>query len=61
MTNTINELGQPVGFSVKNFVGPTRPNFDRLAGNSVRVEPISMDDLFLKTCLNIFTFVSLSD
>lgn len=45
MTNTINELGQPVGFSVKNFVAPTRPNFDRLAGNSVRVEPISMDDL----------------
>ena len=45
MTNTINELGQPVGFAVKNFVAPTRPNFDRLARNSVRVEPISMDDL----------------
>ena len=45
MTNTINELGQPVGFAIKNFVAPTRPNFDRLSGNSVRVEPIAMDDL----------------
>ena len=44
-TNTINELGQPIGFSVENFVPPTRPNFDCLAGNAVRMEPISIEDL----------------
>ncbi len=42
MTNTINELGQPVGFAVENFIAPPRPNFHFLTGHYVRVEPISM-------------------
>jgi RimJ/RimL family protein N-acetyltransferase len=42
MTNTINELGQPVGFAVENFIAPLRPNFHFLTGHYVRVEPISM-------------------
>lgn len=42
MTNSINELGQPVGLAIKNFIAPTRPDFTLLSGNFVHVEPISM-------------------
>ncbi len=42
MTNTINELGQPVGFTVEKFIEPPRPNFNLLFGNSVHVEPFAM-------------------
>lgn len=42
MTNTINELGQPVGFAVENFIAPSRPNINFLTGNYARVEPISI-------------------
>jgi RimJ/RimL family protein N-acetyltransferase len=36
-------LGQPVGFAIENFIVPPRPNFNCLRGNSVRVEPISLN------------------
>lgn len=45
MTNTVNEFGQPIGFPVKDFMAPHRPNFDFLLGNYVRVEPISIKNL----------------
>lgn len=45
MTHHVNELGQPIGFPVENFIAPARPSFNRLLGNFVRVEPISMDHL----------------
>ncbi len=40
-----NELGQPIGFAIENFVVPPRPNFKELKGNFVRVEQISMKHL----------------
>ena len=45
MTHHVNELGQPIGFSVKNFIAPARPSFNRLLENFARVEPISRDHL----------------
>ena len=49
MTNTINELGQPVGFDVKNFIAPIRPDFTMHVGNFVRIEPISMVHVLVVT------------
>lgn len=43
MTNSMNEIGQPIGFAIDNFVVPPRPNFTALSGNFARVEPISME------------------
>jgi len=45
MTHHVNELGQPISFAVKSFIVPIRPSFNRLLGNFIRVEPISMDHL----------------
>lgn len=42
MTNTINELGQPIGFAVEKFTVPPRPNFNLLLGSSVCVGPIAL-------------------
>ena len=45
MKNSKNELGQPIGFAIKNFIVPSHPNFKELKGNFVRVEQISMKHL----------------
>jgi RimJ/RimL family protein N-acetyltransferase len=45
MKNSRNPHGQPIGFAIENFVMPPRPNFDRLTGNFVSVEPISSMDI----------------
>lgn len=41
MKSTLNEFGQPIGFSVENFVVPPRPDFPILVGNFAHAEPIS--------------------
>ena len=50
MTNTINELDQPIGFAVANWTAPLRPPREVLIGRYCRVEPISVEqhalDLF---------------
>jgi RimJ/RimL family protein N-acetyltransferase len=43
MTNTFNELGQPIGFPVPNWQPPARPPRQPLLGRYCRVEPLSVE------------------
>lgn len=43
-TNT-NELGQSIGYSVVDYASPPLPDFAKLEGSAVFVEPISLEHL----------------
>ena len=43
MTQTVNELGQPIGFPVANWKAVARPPRQPMSGRYCRVEPISVE------------------
>jgi RimJ/RimL family protein N-acetyltransferase len=45
MKTTTNELGQKIGYSVKDYTPSSFPNFDKLEGASVIIEPIAESHL----------------
>lgn len=45
MKTTTNELGQQIGYPVKDYISPPFPNFDKLEGNAVVVEPLAESHL----------------
>lgn len=45
MKTTTNELGQQIGYSVKDYIPPSAPNFAKLEGAAVVIEPIEESHL----------------
>ena len=43
MSQTVNDLGQPIGFPVNQWQAPIRPPREPMAGRYCRVEPISVE------------------
>ena len=43
MSQTVNDLGQPIGFPVPQWKAPARPPREPMTGRYCRVEPISVD------------------
>jgi len=43
MSPTVNDLGQPIGYSVDQWQAPSRPPRSAMAGRYCRVEPISVE------------------
>lgn len=45
MKTTTNELGQQIGYSVTDYISPSFPNFPKLEGDAVVVEPLAESHL----------------
>ena len=43
MTQTVNDLGQPIGFPIDNWKAPARPPREPMLGRYSRVEPINVE------------------
>jgi RimJ/RimL family protein N-acetyltransferase len=56
MENRVNDLGQPIGFAVPNWVPPVHPPREPMAGRLCRVEPLDperhADELFRANALD---------
>ena len=54
--STTNELGQKIGYPIKDYIPPFSPNFAKLEGNVVIVEPI--EDSHLNALYKAFSLDS---